>query len=258
MKPKISVVIPVFNGAKYLPRCLDSLIMQTFKDWIAICIDDGSTDETASVLNKYAKKDKRFIIVHKKNAGVSAARNDGIKLAKTEYIHFMDADDVIDENYYQEIMNYANDIDADVYGTGFVSNSKYSSNLIYKKLHVLQTLFGKLFWTQALIKSFVWRYIFKTDFIKKNKLHFDTNLISQEDAIFVLNSFVLSDKIVIIPNVNYHYIFNENSALNSHDKSHHDKLKKQYKIGKQFRKQYAKSNHVMILWLFRKILKLFF
>ena len=258
MKPKISVIIPVFNGAKYLPRCLDSLLNQTFQDWVAICIDDGSTDNTASVLDEYAVRDKRFVVVHKKNAGVSAARNDGIKLAKSEYVHFMDADDILDADYYAEMMNAANQTYADIYASGFVSNSKYSANLIYKKRRVLQTLFGKLFWTQALVKSFVWRYVFRTDFIKKNKLSFDTTLISQEDAIFVLNSFVVSDKLVIVPKVNYHYIFNTDSALNKKDKAHREKLKKQYKIGKQYKIKYAKDNNVMFLWQWRKIIKLFF
>ena len=258
MKPKISVIIPVFNGAKYLPRCLESLQKQTFQDWVAICVDDGSTDATASLLDKYAKKDKRFFVVHKKNAGVSAARNDGIKLAKSEYIHFMDADDVIDDNYYAEIMKYSECFDADIYGTGFVSNSKHSHSLIYKKTHVLQSLFGKLFWSQALLKSFVWRYVFKTDFIKNNKLYFDIKLISQEDAIFVLNALTIANRLVIVPNVNYSYIFNYDSALNIRNQIHHDKLKKQYKIGKQFRKEYAQKYKVMFLWRFRKLLKLFF
>ena len=258
MKTKISVIIPVFNGAKYLPRCLGSLLNQTFQDWVAICIDDGSTDNTAIVLDKYATQDKRFIVIHKKNAGVSAARNDGIKLAESEYIHFMDADDILDTDYYEKIMKAANQIKADIYGTGFVSDSRYSSNLVYKKSHVLQTLFAKLFWSQALVKSFVWRYVFRTDFIKKNGLCFDTNLISQEDALFVLNSFVLADKVVIVPNVNYHYIFNENSALNKKGKAHHDKLKQQYKIGKQYKIKYAKDNNVLFLWQWRKIIKLFF
>ena len=256
MKPKISVIIPVYNGAKYLPRCLDSLLAQTFKDWVAICVDDGSVDETAAVLDEYAKKDKRFVVVHKKNAGVSAARNDGIKKADGQYIHFMDADDTLDNNYYEEMLNASDD--ADMICSGFVSNSKHSANLTYKKQHALNTLFGKLFWSQALIKSFVWRYLYKTDFIKKHKLKFDTSLISQEDAIFVLLSFVFANKLIIVPNVNYHYLFNENSALNKNDKAHHAKLKQQYKIGKEFRKKYAVQNHVAFLWYFRKLIKIFF
>lgn len=256
MKPKISVIIPVYNGAKYLPDCLESLKKQTMKDWIAICIDDGSTDETPAILDKFAKKDKRFIVVHKKNAGVSAARNDGIKKANSEYTHFMDADDILDNDYYEKMLKASSN--ADMVCSGFVSNSKHSSNLTYKRQHVSSTLFGKLFWSQALIKSFVWRYLYKTDFIKKNKLKFDTSLISQEDAIFVLQSFALANKLVIVPNVNYHYVFHDTSALNIKDKKHHDKLKQQYKIGKQFRKHYAKDNDVILLWKFRKLIKLFF
>ena len=256
MKPKISVIIPVYNGAKYLPRCLDSLLAQTFKNWTAICVDDGSVDETAAVLDEYSRKDKRFVVVHKKNAGVSAARNDGIKLANTEYIHFMDADDVIDENYYEQMIKNADD--ADIVCSGFVSNTKYSANLIYKNTHVLKSLFGKLFWSQALLKSYVWRYLFKTDFVKKHKLEFDTKLVSQEDAIFVLQSMLVANKIIIVPNVNYHYLFNENSALNKNDKAHHDKLKQQYKIGKEYRKNYSKQNHIALLWYFRKLIKIFF
>ncbi len=256
MMVKISVIIPVYNGAKYLERCLDSVLNQTMTDWQAICIDDGSTDNTGVILDKYAKKDKRFIVVHKKNAGVSAARNDGIKLAKGSYIHFMDADDIIDTNYYETMVSAGDGFD--IICSGFVSNSKYSDNLKYAKKHNVQTLFGKLFWTQALLKSFVWRYLFKTDFIKKNKLHFNTKLISQEDAIFVLQSLLVSDAMLIVPNVNYHYIFNNDSALNKKDKKHREKLKQQYKIGKAYRKQYAKDNNVILLWRFRKIIKLFF
>lgn len=255
MKPQISVIIPVYNGAKYLARCLKSLQNQTLQNWQAVFIDDGSTDDTSEILDEFAKKDKRVSVIHKKNAGVSAARNDGIKKANGTYIHFMDVDDEIDSDYYESM--FANSDNADIVCSGFVSNTKYSSDLVYKKYRVLKTMFGKLFWTQALLKSFVWRYLFKTDFIKKSKLVFDTSLISQEDAIFVLQSFVVANKIIIVPNVNYHYLFNENSALNKKDKKHHDKLKQQYKIGKEYRKKYAKDNNVVMLWYLRKIIKIF-
>lgn len=254
--PKISVIIPVYNGEKYLARCFSSLQNQTCRDWQAIFVDDGSTDKSGDILDKYAAKDNRVVVIHKKNMGVSAARNDGIKKAHGIYIHFMDVDDEIDNNYYESMLKFADN--RDIICSGFVSNSKYSKNLVYKKIHVLKTLFGKLFWSQALIKSFVWRYLFKTEFTKKNKLQFDTGLISQEDAVFVLKALSLSGQIVIVPNTNYHYLFNTDSALNRKDKAHREKLKKQYKIGKDFRRQYAKSNHVMFLWRFRKLIKIFF
>lgn len=254
--PKISVIIPVYNGEKYLVRCWNTLKSQTFKDWQAIFVDDGSKDKTGKILEKYAGADKRVVVIHKKNMGVSSARNDGIKRAKGEYIHFMDVDDEIDADYYENMLKFAGD--SDIVCSGFVSNSKHSSNLVYKRYRVLKTLFGKLFWGQSLIKSFVWRYLFKTEFIKKNKLQFDTSLISQEDAVFVLNALLISGQMVIVPNTNYHYLFNADSALNKKGREHRKKLKQQYKIGKQFRKQYAKDNNVMILWRFRKIIRLFF
>ena len=252
---QLSVVVPVYNGAKFLSRCLDTLQQQTFTDFQVIFVDDGSTDESPKILDLFAAQDNRVLVIHKKNAGVSAARNDGINHAIGTYIHFMDVDDVLDEHYYEYMLNNAKN--ADVVCSGFVSNSKYSADLVYKKSHVLTTLFGKLFWSQALIKSFVWRYLFKTEFIKNNNLRFDTNLISQEDAIFVLQSFVVANKLVVVPNVNYHYLFNENSALNKKTPEHRAKLKQQYKIGKNFKRQYVAQNHVAFLWWFRKIIKWF-
>lgn len=254
----INIIIPVYNGEKYLVRCLESIKQQSFSDWRAICVDDGSTDNTGVILDEYANKDSRFVVIHKKNGGVSAARNEGITHAVGGYVHFMDADDIIDSDYYKKMLACTDTTDADIICSGFVSNSKYSSNLTYKRYHNLKTLFGKLFWTQALTKSFVWRYLYKTDFIKRNKLKFDVSLISQEDALFVLDSFVKSNNVTIVPDVNYHYLFNENSALNKKDKQHCDKLKQQYKIGKAFRKKFAFDNNVSILWRLRKILAILF
>ena len=254
MCPKISVIIPIYNVEKYLRRCLDSVKNQTFTDWQAICVIDGSPDKSGEIAEEYAKKDKRFVVIHKSNAGVSAARNDGIKKATGEYIHFMDSDDIIDIDYYEKMLENADN--ADIVCSGFVSNSKYSPNVVYGKKRTLYTLFGKLFWSQALVRSFVWRYLFKTDFIKKNRLSFDTSLISQEDAVFLLQALEVSKKMVLVPNVNYHYIFNPASALN--DKTNHDKLKQQYKLGKFYRRKYAKKNSVFVLWQFRKLIKLFF
>lgn len=253
--PKISVIVPVYNAQKYLVRCLDSLCDQTFTDFEVICINDGSLDDSQKILDEYAARDKRFIVINKKNAGVSAARNDGIKRACGEYIHFMDADDVIDAEYYATMISAAQG--ADIVSSGFVSNSKYSSSLGYKRFHNLTGLFGKLFWTQALVKSFVWRYLFRADFIKKNKLMFDTSLISQEDAIFVLDAIALANRVIIVPNVNYHYIFNDTSALNKRDAGHRRKLKEQYKFAKKYKSLYAKKNNVYALWRFRKIIKIF-
>lgn len=92
--PKISIIVPVYNVEKYLPRCLDSIIGQTFKDWECLVIDDGSTDTSGVTCDEYARQDNRFKVVHKTNGGVSSARNIGLDIASGHYVIFMDADDL--------------------------------------------------------------------------------------------------------------------------------------------------------------------
>ena len=93
--PKISIIIPMYNVEKYIRRCLDSVQNQTFKDWQAICVDDGSPDNSGKIAEEYAAKDSRFIVVHKENGGLSDARNAGMKKASGKYITFLDSDDFI-------------------------------------------------------------------------------------------------------------------------------------------------------------------
>lgn len=93
MLPKISIIIPVYNAEKYLHECLDSVVSQTFKDIEIICIDDGSADNSYQVLQGYADKDSRFVILQQENKGAGAARNKGIEIAKGEFLAFLDSDD---------------------------------------------------------------------------------------------------------------------------------------------------------------------
>ena len=93
--PAISVIIPIYNVEKYLRRCLDSVKNQTFQDWEAICVNDGSPDNSATILEEYASHDARFKIVNKENGGLSDARNAGMAVATGEYILYLDSDDFI-------------------------------------------------------------------------------------------------------------------------------------------------------------------
>ena len=95
MRPKISIIIPMYGVEKYLRRCLDSVLNQTFQDWQAICVDDGSPDKSGEIAESYAKLDKRFVVIHKENGGLSDARNAGMPHASGEYIMYLDSDDFI-------------------------------------------------------------------------------------------------------------------------------------------------------------------
>ena len=112
--PKISVIIPVYNVEKYLARCLDSVVRQTFNNLEIICVNDGSTDNSAKILKQYAKQDKRIKIITQKNGGLSAARNAGLKHMSGEYVSFIDSDDWIDIEYYEHLMFLLEQNNADV------------------------------------------------------------------------------------------------------------------------------------------------
>lgn len=109
-----SIVIPVYNVASYLHECLDSVLAQTFADWEAICVDDGSTDGSGAILDKYAAKDRRIRVVHQNNAGVSVARNEGMRQAVGEYLTFLDGDDVYDEAWLSNADKVLRETEADL------------------------------------------------------------------------------------------------------------------------------------------------
>ena len=253
--PQISVIIPIYNAAKYLARCLESIVKQTFKDIEIICINDGSSDNSGKILSEYAKRDDRFIIIDKQNAGVSAARNDGIKRAKGEYIHFMDADDFIDDDYYEKMFSGTNRTSADIVCSGFVTDTKYARNLKYATNFVKYRLRDKLRYSYAFTDGFVWRYLFKRELLVRNDLWFDTNMVSQEDAIFVLKAIYASWAMSFVPDTYYHYMFNEASALHTRDVAHRRKIKEQYQIGKKFKMDFARRHDVYWLWRWRKFLR---
>jgi glycosyltransferase involved in cell wall biosynthesis len=125
MNPIISVIVPVFNVEEYLHFCLDSILAQTFRDFELILINDGSTDRSGTICEQYSRKDKRIKVIHKNNAGVSAARNSGLKIATGEYIAFVDSDDFIHQRMLEILYGYA---------------SKYSSDLVL--CDYTETFFG--------------------------------------------------------------------------------------------------------------------
>ena len=101
MNPEISIIVPVYNVEKYLKRCIDSILNQSFTDFELILVDDGSTDNSGEIIDEYAIKDERIKVIHKENGGLSSARNVGIEYSKGNYIAFVDSDDYINKNMYK-------------------------------------------------------------------------------------------------------------------------------------------------------------
>lgn len=182
--PTISIIIPVYNTEKYLRRCLDSIVAQTYKDFECILVDDGSTDASGKICDEYAAKDNRFKVFHKKNGGVSSARNLGLDNAKGEYIAFCDADDYVKENWLSEFILRIPICDIVV--SGF---EKTHCGKVQKKIYPYYNLSEPdLLWTILEIDGtagFLWNKCFRTEIIAKENIRFKEKYKLWEDEEFI-------------------------------------------------------------------------
>ena len=214
--PKISIILPCYNVAKYIGRCLDSLGSQTLRDIEIICIDDCSHDNTAEIIEQYTIKDGRIkFIKQKKNAGVSVARNTGIDAATGEYIGFVDPDDWVDSDYFEKLYNHIVAENADVcagntkehYTNGRTKvRNDIIRNIIRAKCHFCYT---------------VWCAIYKTDFIRENNIYCPVGITNGEDTVFCIKCALHAKKIVGVKNAYYHYIRYTNSAESTYYTERH-------------------------------------
>ena len=196
--PKVSVIIPVYNTEKYLAQCLDSVINQTMRELEIICVNDGSTDNSLRVLNAYAEKDSRIIVIDQSNTNAGAARNNGLKIAKGEYIHFLDSDDYIDETAYAEAYKRALCKDSDI--VVFLFRDLYDDGSLVKKnflegFHENKNM-SIVSHAKALIYTSVapWNKIYKRSFLINRQITFD-EIDVRNDRTFYFKSIISAEKI---------------------------------------------------------------
>lgn len=210
----ISIIIPVYNVEKYLAKCIDSILSQTFKDWELILIDDGSVDQSGKICDEYACKDNRIKVTHKKNEGVSKARNTGITLAKGEYICFIDSDDWIDVNYLQNFKIQEQQCDFYFSGALYDTYDKVYSYKKYTEKYCKNRdeIRDEFFKQDLLSNGYPWGKLYKAQIIKDNKLRFNENLTINEDHIFVFQYFSYINTLYITNTAGYHYTVFDNSG----------------------------------------------
>lgn len=181
---KFSVLIPVYNVESYLCRCLDSLKKQSYSDWECILIDDGSSDGSGIICDEYAHKDNRFKVIHKKNGGVSSARNVGLDLAKGEWVIFVDADDWVSDDFF-DIDDTSADIIERPY---FVVDEKGKVLSQYcpssrRSINNKEEMFN--FFVRERTNA-LWNKVFRLDLIRD--VRFDENVCIGEDFLFYLET----------------------------------------------------------------------
>jgi len=212
--PVITIIVPVYNTEKYLRRCIDSILAQTFTDFECIIVNDGSPDNCHAICDEYAAKDSRIVVVHQKNAGVSAARNAGLDIARGEWIGFVDSDDWCDPDMFRVLYDNAINYDADVSIcaireiTSDGKEKEYAKNKL--KIYNGQEAILKMLSTENSFNLYCFNKLIKQKLLSENDLRFDMSIQYDEDLLFIYEVLKNTEKAVhfYMPYYNY-FIHNE-------------------------------------------------
>lgn len=230
--PKVSIVVPVYNVEKYLEQCLESIVNQTLKDIEIICVDDGSTDKSGEILDKYAADDARVKVIHKKNSGYGNSMNIGFDAAQGEYIGIIESDDYAELNMFESLYDCAVENRLDVlkseyfyyYSIPMERNEKqdvFSPVMCSRVFKPMTDFESKMEMVEFFnIKPTIWSSIYRKDFIRENGIRFnETPGTSFQDASFNFKVWACAERVKLYPEAFLHYRQdNENSSVNSKGK----------------------------------------
>ena len=245
---KYSFIVPVYNTSKYLKKCLDSLVKQTFKDFEIIIVNDGSTDNSSNIISKYKDTYKNIKVVNQKNGGLSMARNNGVKEANGEYLIFIDSDDYVEKNLLKEVDKEIKD--AEILRYQVISEDEDGSNKIDFNEEAFDMVNGYQAFKYLSNYHFVepaWCYAFKKDYYVNNKFSFKKDVYHED---FGLIPYVIykARKVKSINYLGYHYVQRNGSIMNNNDykktvKKAFDMLE-QYKTLRLFAKNINRKNNM--------------
>lgn len=239
----ISIIIPAYNIENYIARCLDSILNQTYKNIEIIVINDGSSDNTGKIIDNYAFKYEDIKVIHKKNAGVSAARNSGIEVASGDYIGFVDGDDTVDENMFEILIKNAIKYDADISHCGY--KMVFPSRIDY--YHNTGTLFEqnneiglKDLLTGNRVEPGIWNKIYKKELFKD--IHIDESIKINEDLLINYYLFKKAKKSIFYDKCFYNYTIRKGSAATS--KVNKNKIIDPIKVRKEILEDLGKNDYL--------------
>lgn len=213
----ISIIIPVYNSQKYLSRCIESILNQTFRNFEVILINDGSTDKSISICNNYIEIDQRVKLINQVNTGVSCARNRGIDEAVGRYIMFVDSDDTIEEDMVEYLYNLIIKKDYDVAVCQYTLYKDGHDSKKKRKKEILEYYSNEKIMEEYIVSN-LFRYspvnkLYKKSLIIQNNIRFLTEIKYSEDAIFNYEIFSRVDKIIYSSESKYNYYLNEHSTV---------------------------------------------
>lgn len=231
---KVSIIVPVYNVKEYLPRCLESCIQQTLYDIEIICVDDGSTDGSGALLDKYANIDSRVCVVHKANGGVSRARNIGVSMAQGGWIMYLDADDYLEENACERVWIETQEGPTDIviFGANVFPNVPKASPWYESVLQIRTRRFDdfapEILFSTSGARPFIWHQAFSHELLKQTGIRFSETLSLGEDQVYQIELFPQAKHFSFIEDRLYNYRWcREDSAMKKFQQ-HYDQRMKQH------------------------------
>jgi len=214
---RISIIVPVYNSAKYLIRCVKSLVHQTYNDLEIVLINDGSTDDSGRICDGFAKKDKRIKVLHQQNKGVSAARNTGLNIATGKWIGFVDSDDYVDNRMFENLLLVAQSTDAEIVVCGYVTKYLDGHEMVMAKADIPTVMSGLEALEYVLkprcMEGFLCNKLFHQKFFNQSDKLLREDIFFCEDLLFVVEAFINSKYVAYLPNAFYHYCMQEHGAM---------------------------------------------
>ena len=228
-KPKISIIIPVYNTEKYLEQCLSSLLSQTYSNLEIICVNDGSTDNSLNVLEGFRKLDNRIIVVNQKNLGQSSARNQGASIASGDWITFVDSDDWLSVECYEEFYKALQQNDFEIFmfnGASFSQNENDPKDVILSDFFTIDNwnkFSGEICSFKDCKNPFegnlsIYNKIYSSKFIKRYGLKFEPSAI-MEDELYWIEAFLAAKRIYLCDKIFYFYRQQKGSTLHNLDRN---------------------------------------
>lgn len=238
---KISVIIPVYNGERYVAECLDGMLRQTRKELELIVVNDGSTDNSLEIAKSYPVR----VISFEENRGLAAALNAGMDAATGDYLHFMDVDDEVNDEFYELMAAAAVDTDADVVCGGMVNEPKPHRSTTFDERRVLVSVEDKLRVTNVARWGYKVRYLFRVAFLRERNLRFEEGRLI-EDMPFSLQAIYFADKVVLVPGAVYTYKLREGSIMQTSSREHRRRRHRDHRHAKEVRHNFARTHSFKI------------
>lgn len=246
-KGLVTIIVPVYNAEAYLEKCIHSLLSQSYHKVEIVLVDDGSTDISGIIVDRFAAQDSRIRVLHQSNSGVSIARNNGIGFAQGEWIVFVDADDTIDPDYIETLMSISQDVDMVICGMKLIKDDNTTLSKLF-----LDNNSKRSRWTTAELLQNIRLYalsgpvckLFKRSVIKDNHIFFPEGMNLGEDTVFVYKYLQHAHHIYVLESYGYNVLLSSNNSLTKKASSQETikAYRKIYEIGTQVFKSKGINN----------------